>query len=424
MATLALVLAVTVSPGGADATTPTPGSFDVGFSHDGRHLSSSPGIRPSVAAADVAVVRRAVVVVGSLRTGRGAERRSRFLVTRLSPNGRRDRAFGRDGQVLTRFAGDAVARRVAAAPGGRLLVAGTAGDAFALAMYLDDGRLDVGFGDSGLVTTDVSSGRDVILDVRVSGGAILVAGTAGDEFALARYDLDGSLDPEFGSAGLVRTTGGFDGTAYDVALDTVGRLVAVGVDADTHAFSVARYTSEGHPDITFGAGDGRVRTSWGDGEYVSRAYTVLIQPDGRIVAGGYTFAYDYSEFALARYLPDGSLDRTFARDGRATMFLDTYYSVIHALAVQRDGAIVAAGHASGGNPGGSAVARFTADGRPDVSFGNAGRRVFRFAHAHDPVLVAVTTSRGRVVVAGGRSVARPGIAGARSKSLAVARLLG
>ena len=80
-----------------------------------------------------------------------------------------------------------------------------------------DGSLDPAFGDHGKAVTDVTGGLDQVRDLRLlDGGKFLVAGLAGDQFAVARYDTDGTLDPTFGNGGVVVTTDGFPGTAYTV----------------------------------------------------------------------------------------------------------------------------------------------------------------------------------------------------------------
>jgi uncharacterized delta-60 repeat protein len=125
-------------------------------------------------------------------------------------------------------------------------------------------------------------------------------------FALARYNSDGSLDTSFGGDGKV-TTDFFDyATAYALVVQPDGKLVAAGNtwnggDAD---FALARYNPDGSLDVSFD-GDGKLTTDFfGDSE---RAIDLILQPDGKLVAAGYTNSGGDFDFTLARYNSDGSL---------------------------------------------------------------------------------------------------------------------
>ncbi|MGH2732265.1 MAG: delta-60 repeat domain-containing protein, partial [Actinomycetota bacterium] len=119
----------------------------------------------------------------------------------------------------------------------------------------------------------------------------------------------GDLDPSFSGDGMVIMTAGGAEAARSIALQPDGRIVAAGesfngVDRD---FALARYNPDGSLDPTFG-GDGIVTTAVGVGD--DRVFALALQPDGRIVAAGESFNGVDRDFALARYNPDGSLDPT------------------------------------------------------------------------------------------------------------------
>src|SRR6266536_6144139 len=167
------------------------------------------------------------------------------------------------------------------------------------------GALDPTFGIGGEVTTDFG-GSDSAQAVAIqSDGKILAAGLSGaGDFALARYNADGSLDPSFGSGGKVTTDfGGFD-LALGVALQSDGKIVAAGQGGSSFDFALARYNADGSLDTSFGSG-GKVTTDFG---VFDAATAVAIQRDGKIVATGSTFSSGFQQFALARYNADGSLD--------------------------------------------------------------------------------------------------------------------
>src|SRR5262249_9328805 len=180
-----------------------------------------------------------------------------------------DDTFGQGGRVITTFPnGSSEVGGLALQPDGKILAAGRSARGFALARYLDDGSLDLAFGEGGTVTTSFgpNRGSDASALALQDDGKIVVAGTAGGspsfvdyDFALARYNTDGTLDESFGVGGLVTT--GF-GSSYDIA------------------------------------------------------YSVVLQPDGRIVAAGQATINGYRRFALARYHPDGNLDYSFGLSGQ------------------------------------------------------------------------------------------------------------
>lgn len=229
------------------------------------------------------------------------------------------------------------------------------------------GALDPGFGSGGTVTTTIGSGGSEVHALAIqSDGKIVAAGetavaSAGD-FALARYNVNGTLDTGFGSGGAVTTAvGSLWSLARAVAVQPDGKIVAVGgsYDGSEYEFALVRYNASGSLDTTFGTG-GEVVTpivASGGGE----AYAVALQTDGKIVVGG--SSGDNRDFVLARYNPDGSLDTGFGASG----IVQTAIGVLRALALQPDGKIVAAG-----GSGFFALARYNSDGSLDASFGTGG----------------------------------------------------
>jgi uncharacterized delta-60 repeat protein len=190
-------------------------------------------------------------------------------------------------------------------------------------------------------------------------GKIVLAGYGGNqysgaEFALARYNSDGSLDSTFGASGKVTTDlfGQVD-AAYAAALQPDGRIVLAGFSGivagfgsggeDAVDFALVRYNSDGSLDKSFGSG-GKVVTDFGNNEAI---YAVGVQSGGRIVAAGAAGFGDTSDFALARYNPDGSLDSTFGSTGKITTDFSGWDEA-YALAILPSGRIVAAGASSTG----------------------------------------------------------------------------
>src|SRR5437870_4521249 len=252
-----------------------------------------------------------------------------------------DATFGTGGRVLTDFGGGAGARALALQADGRIVVAGRSrvavGDDFALARYNPNGSLDSSFGSGGRVLTDFGLDDEARAVVLQADGKIVVAGGFGGAFfALARYNADGTLDPSFGSEGRVFTNfGGRDG-ARALALQADGKIVATGFASSDFGtrrrFALARY----NPD---GSLDRQVVTSFADRDEAS---ALALQSARKIVVAGFSEAGGRHDFALARYNPDGTLDLTFGTGGKVTTDFGGFDDAF-ALALQTDGKIVVAG---------------------------------------------------------------------------------
>jgi uncharacterized delta-60 repeat protein len=336
-----------------------------------------------------------------------------------APPGDLDPTFDGDGKVTTDFAGIfEIAGAVAIQGDGKIVAAGTAADVsgisdFALARYNTDGSLDPTFDGDGKVTTDFAGASDEANAISIQGdGKIVAAGVARiglngpQDFALARYNTDGSLDTAFDGDGKVTTDfAGANDQAHAVAIQGDGKIVAAGVAGDvisgTNDFGLARYNANGSLDTTFGGdlplpvpGDGKVTTDFAGP--TDQAFGVAIQGDGKIVAAGLSG----SDFALARYNSDGSLDTAFDGDGKVTTDFAGPTDQAHAVAIQGDGKIVAAGFA--GSDFDFALARYNTDGSLDTTFGGDGKVTTDFAGSgsRDEAHAVAIQGDGKIVAAG------------------------
>ena len=178
------------------------------------------------------------------------------------------------------------------------------------------------YGGTGKVTTDFGGSDDSASSVAIQAdGRIVAAGSSGAadfiaDFALVRYNTDGSLDTSFGGTGKVTTDFGSDDSASSVSIQADGKIVAAVSSANpsNYDFALARYDSDGSLDTSFG-GTGKVTTDF-TASY-DFAVSIAIEADGKIVAAGYTNP-PKSGFALARYNSDGSLDTSFGGTGKIT----------------------------------------------------------------------------------------------------------
>ena len=355
-----------------------------------------------------------------------------FALARYNPNGTLDPSFGAGGKVTTSFAGDgAGAQAVALQPDGKLVAAGfvfstrvepltgqeITDGAFALARYNSDGSPDPSFGAGGKLTTDFASDDDRAFAVAIQADGKLVAagfassvaptrfGIADHDFALARYNPDGSLDPTFGLAGSGKVTTDFFAGSYDLALAVAlqpddGKLIAVGQCLGDGGpgdcfqdFAIARYNPDGTLDTTFGTA-GKVTTDFG---LAALAFAAVLQPDGKLVAAG-----EDGGFALARYNRDGSLDPTFGTGGEvSTEFIGNRWNEARAAALQPDGKLVAVGFASSqGDNVDFALARYNPAGSLDPTFGAGGRVITDFAGDRDQAFAVALQPDGKLVAVG------------------------
>ena len=286
-----------------------------------------------------------------------------FAIARLTPAGALDATFGTGGKVVTDFYGHSdEGNAIAIQSDGKIVVGGTArrGDLnqsvgiadFAVARYNADGSLDASFDGDGRVTTDVT-GLDEFgngVAVQADGKIVLVGAMSGD-FAVLRYDAAGTLDTSFHLDGLVTTdfVGEWD-EAYAVVIQPDNRILVVGGAVVPNAigwfqdFALARYEPNGSPDPGFGAG-GEVLNDFSSGGDV--ATDVLLQADGKIVAAGWVADPADIEllidFGLARYDPNGAVDPTFGNAGRVITDLG-YLDYGQAVALHGDCRIVMAGY--------------------------------------------------------------------------------
>ena len=324
-------------------------------------------------------------------------------------DGSLDATFDTDGMLRTDIGGALdQAQGVAIQSNGKIVAAGYAYTGsyndFAVVRYNTDGSLDTTFGTGGKVTTPIGVTDDQAEAVAIqSNGKIVVAGSSLNgsdyDFALARYNTDGSLDTTFDGDGKLTTdfSGAYD-YAWAVAIQSNGRIVAAGsstVGTDQN-FALARYNTNGSLDGTFD-GDGKLTTDFGSLEEV--AYGVAIQADGRIVAAGRSGNGFSGDFALARYYTNGSLDTTFDTDGKVT----TPFSgedQARAVAIQPNGKIVTAGLTDSGAGADFALARYYTNGSLDISFDGDGKVITPIA-IYDAAYAVAIQSDGKIVAAGG-----------------------
>ena len=345
-----------------------------------------------------------------------------FVVTRYNTDGTLDNTFGVRGRVRTDFPGlAAVPSSVVIQTDGKIVVAGGAFPLFTflgnfeIVRYNTNGSLDASFGTGGIVTTTFPEGSYAFDVALQPDGKIIAAGTlfvdfmpgeqSNTDFALARYNSDGSLDTTFGSGGTVATDFfGNEDDAFSVLIQPDGKIVAVGSannPASFYDFAAVRYLSNGTIDSSFGVA-GKVTTDFGDQNF-DRARSAALQADGKIVAAGFAISQGggVQNFAVARYTSSGVLDNTFSRDGKTQVDFGNCCQSATKVLLQSDGKILTVGGSSGESSDDDfLLARLTSRGQLDNTFGIGGEVRTSFGDLNGGANGAALQSDGKIVAVG------------------------
>ena len=331
---------------------------------------------------------------------------SSIAVVRYNPDGSLDGSFDTDGKQTTTVGIEAAANSVVLQSDGKIVVAGYSvfdNFDFVVVRYNADGSLDESFDADGIRTTPIGSGTDVASSVVVqSDGKIVVAGysfISNFDFVVVRYNADGSLDESFDADGKrILDLSRLSDVARSVILQSDGKIVVTGQSSNgnDNEFAVVRFNSNGSLDGSFHT-DGIQITPIGFSDDVPRS--VVVQSDGKIVVAGYSDNGSGNDFAVVRYNSDGSLDGSFDTDGKQTTSIGSS-GAANSVVLQSDGKIVAAGNAVIGGWDKFAIVRFNPDGSLDTSFGTAGKRTTAIGSRSDIAKSVVVQSDGKIVAAG------------------------
>jgi uncharacterized delta-60 repeat protein len=299
-----------------------------------------------------------------------------------------DPSFGVAGQTLD-TAGNTADRQMLVFPDGNILTAGGTG-VVALSRYTSTGQVDTTFGTGGHLTLNPAGGTENVVALAASpGGQVVIVGTtvpsgggSATWFAI-RVNENGQLDPTFGTNGLVLGTVAPTFVVTSVAVGSDGRIVLGGsLDQGTGGggvnFCAIRLTAAGTIDTSFN-GTGWATVSFGSAAN-DIAYAVAVESDGSIVLAGVApDQYANPEAGVAKLTAAGSLDPTFGTGGKVISGFSTYYtavSIARAVLIQPNGQIVIVGVAaqsqSLSNFPTLVAARYMTGGKLDPTFGTSG----------------------------------------------------
>jgi len=331
-----------------------------------------------------------------------------FGIARFNSDGSLDGTFGTAGRVFTDFGSDDIPNSVTVQPDAKIVVAGQANNGtsydFALARYNADGSLDLNFGSNGKVKTDISEnsydeGNSVLIQ---SDGKIILAGfsehTVGSgDFTIARYNSDGTADNSFGTNGISKA-GLSEAEAYSAALQPDGKIVLSGrvqTFSDGNDFAVVRFNDNGSLDNLFGS-NGMTTTDMGNS--TDLGYSIAYQNDGKIIVAGTSYT-TYSNMSLARYNSDGTIDTSLIVHGRILNNMGAS-SNGNAVTVLPNNKIVVAGSFNNGSNNDFLLSRFNPDGSLDFSFPGGGNETQDLTGANDAANAVAVQSNGKIVLAG------------------------
>ena len=388
------------------------GNIDTSFGTQGRVITRfAPYETESQAQAVVLQMDGKIVVGGFTNAIRG---KRKWCLARYHTNGSLDESFfGCNatvaGTVVNCFENSyetSMVNDIAIQPDGKIVAAGMCsidgtGTLFTVACYTGHGSLDTDFnaqgihGKPGMATayfSDAAAPNDeakaVALDAR---GNIVAAGysvQAGHKkFALARFNAHGCLDSSLvGDAreadGALTTSlqaGETDACAYDIAIQSDGKIVVAGYSNSNNQknaarFALVRYHHNGSLDRSFGgyglaSVPGTLMSSFGPDEKEARAHALVVQQDGKLVVGGTVCLQSDTCFGLARYNTDGTVDYSFNHHGVpvgkvVTKVQNKSTDAIFGLAIQEDGCVVAVGKTQNGPRSYGAIARYCINDTP------------------------------------------------------------
>lgn len=317
------------------------------------------------------------------------------LVLILPGPGVLDYTFGKAGKVTQAVGTYEGARAVAVQADGKIVVGGNSqiGGAphdYVVLRFTSDGVLDTTFNGTGITSSPIGADDDTVSAMALqSDGRILLAGNvelapAVYDFALARFNTNGSLDPTFNGTGKVTTDlGGSLDLLEDMVMQPDGKIIVVGQsnNGSVQDWALVRYNTDGSLDSGL-AGDSTPGDSFGTGGKVftdqggnsETAKRVAVQPDGKIVVAGSATNGTNVDFGIARYHANGNLDTTFNATGKVVTSVGTGNDNCNGMALLPDGKILLCGNTSGTNTD-TVLVRYNANGSLDTTFNGTGKLI-------------------------------------------------
>lgn len=378
------------------------GSFDTTFDGDGRAFYCFP-LGQSYGPLDASFQSTGKIIAYSNNYDAvGAS------VIRWNTNGTLDTTFGVNGFVNFTQTGPFIngghyPYRMTVQPDDKIIIMGlqqnnTYPNAYWIARLLPNGALDTSFNGTGY--RDLSFGtvqdRGTCVSLQADGKILLggTSGSTGEFFTVARLNSNGTLDISFGNNGKTQIPfNGNESSVQTMEVQTDGKIVLGGYTVSTTKdFALARLNSNGTLDTSFGT-NGKVITTL-NSSYSDLITDLIIEPDGKIIAGGFTSSENTPWMCMVRYLSNGTIDTSFGTNGIVINNDDNSRNCT--LARQIDGKIIMGGCYDGIF---FLTIRYNNDGTKDTSFGTNGV-VNLFPDTYGTATKALIQSDNKIVVCG------------------------
>ena len=382
------------------------GTLDPTFDGDGKITTKFAATTSAVIGIDVQDDGK-IVAAGDSSLGGGSEN---IAVARYNVDGSLDESFDGDGKVITDISRD-IAAGVQIQPDGKIVVGGQSIVAPSILFgmlairYNTDGSLDDTFNGSGIVVTDLPGIHSVAKAVLIQPDSkVLTIGYTGFnvDILLARHDTNGQHDGSFGTDGVALIEfGNSSDMIFEMAEQPDGKIVAGGYSFDgirNQNVSVAKFNANGTIDVNFGTGGSVTKAVTFNGFPIdSFANEVIVQPDGKILVSVGT--YSANEYVTLRYNSDGTPDGSFGKDGVSTLSLSTEGDIAYDMALLPDGKIIIVGQ-SGFEESQNWMLRLSQDGTLDPGFGDNGKVLMAVNGRHHNIRAVSLQPDGKIVVTG------------------------
>ncbi len=391
------------------ANAQQPGTIDKSYGASGAAITSGNG---------TLIFSSAIQPDDKVIAGGEDSSNQRFVLERYNKNGSIDLTFGDKGKVVTSvdlsvyiFGVGNGWTNIATQPDGKIIAAGIGDklnknggtDFFStdilIARYLPNGELDESFGLLGKVILDLGGSETVNAITVQKDGKLVIAGNGSSKLLLARFNTNGSLDASFGNGlGYVENPS-INASAYSVALQPDGKILAGGSSHSNMNLLLTRYLANGTLDQEFGDG-GTIITSVGFyflGMYIN---SLAVDETGKIIASGNTQDNEgNNQIAVLRYLPNGTLDNSFDADGKKTIVFGGINGYSTKLLLPNQDKIIVTGYAYTDHPNADfALAFLNANGSFDSTFGTNGKTTADFGH-DETTCGALLQSDGKIILA-------------------------
>lgn len=276
-----------------------------------------------------------------------------------------------------------------------------------LARFNADGSKDESFGSNGIINIFAgmyeSYGHDVLMqpDGKIVAAGEANYGTQGIDLYLVRYNNDGTPDVTFGENGVVENVNDLSSVDNPVlTLQEDGKILACGMGAaaSIQHYCVMRFLESGALDNTFS--DDGIQLTFVSGDY-NWPGNIIVQPDGKILSAGYSGPWQSEHFSMVRWDTNGNLDPNFASNGVFIHSINPGLDLFEDVILQPDGKILACGYTIVTNQGYDfVVMRLNANGTIETDFGFYGVLNQQFSYLESRAAAMAIQQDGKLLVAG------------------------